>query len=147
MPIETPFQTIETMTAVLLASSARMHLRSFAVGSRGKKCEMTVAKWIAEAIGPRFLYPLEFRDGDRVAQAEEITAVVEQTLLSVPDADATMLVSKNDHHRKEARDMIGEMVARRLTNKYEIVRLDRSMEHLRPRTSDGQWWETGDLAP
>ena len=32
-----PFKTIQTMTAVLLASSANMHVKSFAVGSRGRK--------------------------------------------------------------------------------------------------------------
>lgn len=89
---------------------------------------------------PSVPLPARILDGDRIAQAEGITPVVEEILLSSPEADAAMLVSKNDYHRKAARDMLGEMVARQLTDKYEIARRDRSKEHLRARHSDGQWW-------
>jgi hypothetical protein len=108
---------------------------------------MRAARWIAEAIGPRLLYPLEFPDGERVVDAPEITALVEEALLTVRDDLVPMLVSGKIEHRESIRNMLGTMVAKRLTRRYEVVKVDRNADWIKPSRADGNWWEAGDLAP
>jgi hypothetical protein len=137
-----PFDTIKELTAVLLASQDRSTMRRFAGRGVRRRREMEMCRFIAEAIGPRFLWPLEFRKGDQLASEEDMISVVEEVLRSVSAEDALHLAS-NDHRAKSGvRSKIGAHVAKRLCKAYTVTRPDRSDFMYGPSVNTGKmWWE------
>jgi hypothetical protein len=120
-----PFEAIKELTAVRLASQDRSTMRRFAGRGVRRRREMEMCRFIAEAIGPRYLWPLEFRNGDQLASEEDMISVVEEVMRSISAEDALHLAS-NDHRAKSGvRSKIGALVAKRLCKAYTVTKVDR----------------------
>ncbi|MBX4884064.1 hypothetical protein HJA90_10760 [Rhizobium bangladeshense] len=93
------------------------------------------------------MYPLEFRNENRVADEAEMTSEVETALKLVRDDLAAMLVSKNDDLRIAMRDMVGKLIAKHLMRRYQVAAIDRTADWYRPSTGGGKWSESGQMTP
>ena len=66
------------MTAVLFACQPQSRIRAYAGRSVGKRRDLSVCRHIARDIAPRLLWPLEFRDGDRIAGEADVIPIFEK---------------------------------------------------------------------
>lgn len=135
---ETPKKTITTMTAVLLACQPQGRIRAYAGRSVGMRRDLSVCRYIARDIAPRLLWPLEFRDGDRVAGEADLIPVFERVLESIPDEQAFLLVSREDRQRREIRSMIGKRLAKRLLAAFTVSQVDRTDDVVRRSISENK---------
>ncbi|MFC5760499.1 hypothetical protein [Rhizobium sp. GCM10022189] len=136
---EPPHETIESITRILLACERKGVIRDFAGHAVGKRRKLIVCKFIAERIAPRYLYPIDVRDGERKVGEKELIDLLEQVLRSIPDEQAFLLASRDDRHRRQ----IGQMIARRMSKimrkRYTLSQIDNSTWNFRVHEPGPSW--------
>lgn len=128
---ELPEQTIESITHVLLFCEKKAALRDFAGHQPGKRRKLSVCDEIAKRIAPRYMYPVEFKNGDRPVAQEELIQMLADVLRSVPDEEAFLMVSKLEHQKRSTASMIASLMASRAKAAFTMRQRDNQAEMLR----------------
>ncbi len=126
---EPPEKTIESITVTLLFCESKAALRGYA-GPR-KKRKVAVCREIATRIAPRYMFPVEFRDGDRLVTAQELTDVLADVLRSIPDDKALLMAAGNNRQQNGIARMIARRAAKRLKSAFQMRQIDNRAAMLR----------------
>lgn len=128
---EPPEKTIESITHVLLFCERKAAIRDFAGHQPGKRRKLAVCDEIAKRIAPRYLGPVEFKDGDRLVAKEELIAMLADVLRSIPDEQAFLMVSKLERHKRSIANMIARRISKCVKAAFTMRQLDNRSEMLR----------------
>lgn len=128
---EPPEKTIESITHILLFCERKAALRDFAGHQPGKRRKLAVCDEIAKRIAPRYMFPVEFKDGDRLATKEELISMLADVLRSIPDEQAFLMVSKIERHKRSIATMIARRMSKRAKAAFTMRQIDNRAEMLR----------------
>lgn len=128
---EPPEKTIESITHVLLFCERKAALRDFAGHQPGKRRKLAICDEIAKRIAPRYMGPVEFKDGDRLVTKEELISMLADVLRSIPDEQAFLMASKLERHKRGIAKMIARRMSKRAKAAFTMRQIDNRAEMLR----------------